>query len=443
MTTVEDTSYAVSAVEAVDRAALAAGERAEEFGVFATPFYDEARDVARTAARGPLSGITLGVKDIIFESSVAAEAGSRVALASWPQGQSENSAVTRLKAAGAVVVGKTTTMEYALGVPDTITSRNPWNSERWAGGSSSGSGVGVMTDCFTAAIGTDTTGSLRIPAAYTGATAIKPTFGLVPTDGVYPLAPSMDTVGPIARSVELAARLLAVMAKPADSTGQSSNVLASAANDDPAGLKIGRLSLDQYADDGIDPLHGELYRRAEDVVTSFAASPRTVTLPQYPLLNVVGNVLMLAEAHEIHRGALATQWQAYGRGARWVFSAGASISSADYLRARRLQRALTNVVDDLFDAHGVDVVVAATSHLGAPMIADINPLNPASYLPSMHTTAWSVTGHPVVTVPIGFDSHGMPLSMSLLARRGRDQDAICVAAAYQAATDHHTAEVPR
>ncbi|MDR6912934.1 aspartyl-tRNA(Asn)/glutamyl-tRNA(Gln) amidotransferase subunit A [Rhodococcus fascians] len=442
MSTTEYTIESSAAVSAVEHAEAMAREHAEDLGVFATSFYDIAREEAQ-GTTGPLAGVTLGVKDIIFESTARTAAGSKVELSPWPRNQPESTAVSRLKAAGAVVVGKTTTMEYALGVPDVITSRNPWNPARWAGGSSSGSGVGVMTDCFTAAIGTDTTGSLRIPAAYTGATAIKPTFGLVSTDGIYPLAPSMDTVGPIARSVDLCARLLDVMAQPNSTDTGGDRSYASAATESPGGLRIGRLNLDPFADDGIDPLHGLLYSQTGNVMNDLELDTVELALPQYPLLNVVGNVLMLAEAHEIHRDTLSNHWKQYGRGARWVFSAGSSISSADYLRARRLQRVLMAAVDALFDVNGVDVVLAATNHVGAPLIDHINPLNPASYLPSMHTTAWSVTGHPVVTLPIGLDSNGMPLSMSLIARRGRDRDAIRVAAAFQAVTDHHTMEAPR
>lgn len=172
-----------------------------------------------------------------------------MALASWPTQQKEGTALHRLKSAGATVVGKTVTMEYALGLPDEggigPISKNPWNKQGWAGESSSGSGSGIITECFKAALATDTTGSLRIPAAYTGTTGMKPTKGLVPTDDIYPLASSMDTVGPLARDAKTCARLLSIMA------GDSQ--LMSQLDEMPGSLRIAVADLNEYADGGIDP----------------------------------------------------------------------------------------------------------------------------------------------------------------------------------------------
>ncbi|MFJ4520602.1 amidase [Streptomyces sp. NPDC088810] len=431
--------------EAVERSRRASDAVDGKLGVFVTPLHDEALEAHRNHPRqGPLTGVTLGVKDVIFESSAPTTAQSRVALAAWPEGQPEATVISRLKRAGAVVVGKTATMEYALGVQDGTgpgpVSRNPWNTDRWAGGSSSGSGSGVMTGCFDAAIATDTTGSLRIPAAYTGATGLKATRGRVPTTGTYPLAPSLDTVGPIAGSVDLCARLLQVMAGP-DPDGDPFAAAEpvgdwiAALDADVAGLRIGVDTLEAHADAGVDPAQPAVFERALRDLDGLGVRRSTVEVPAYPLLNVVGNVLMLAEAHEIHHDSLVRDWARYGRGARWVFAAGESITSRDYLRAQRLRDALARQVQALFDEF--DVLVTPTCHLGAPVLDGMHPLDPSTYLGSMHTTAWSVTGHPVAVVPIGFTEDGLPLSMSIVGPHWREDRVIAVASAFQRLTDHH------
>ncbi|MFI0192097.1 amidase [Streptomyces sp. NPDC017082] len=416
-----------------------------ELGIFVTPLHDQALRAHRDHPQdGPLAGVTLGVKDVVFESSAPTTAQSNIALAEWPEGQPEATVVSRLKRAGAVVVGKTATMEYALGVQDGTgpgpVSRNPWDTDRWAGGSSSGSGSGVLAECFDAAIATDTTGSLRIPAAYTGTTGLKATRGRVPTTGIYPLAPSLDAIGPIAGSVDLCARLLQVMAGPDPhgdpfASGVPAGDYVAALQADVAGLRIGVDTLQAHADAGVDPAQPAVFAQALKDLDGLGVHRSVVEVPSYPLLNVVGNVIMLAEAHEIHHDSLVRNWAGYGRGARWVFSAGESITSRDYLRAQRVRDDLTRQVQSLFE--DFDLLIHPTCHLGAPALGRMHPLDPSTYLGSMHTTAWSVTGHPVAVVPIGFTDDGLPLSMSIVGPHWREDLVISVASAFQRLTDHH------
>ncbi|MFG2049473.1 amidase [Micromonospora sp. NPDC048935] len=428
-----------SAYEALRRCARRTRDLDAHLGVFVEAWHERA--MAEPPRSGPLAGLTLGVKDNIFLGAGRAAAGSNVVLAAE---QPEAVAVARLSRAGAVVVGRTTMMEYALGLPgpDDVHQpvRNPWDTSRWAGGSSSGSGAGIIAGFFDAAIGTDTTGSLRIPAAYTGVTALKPTRGRVPTSGTYPLAPSLDTVGPMAASIETCARLLQEMAGPDPSDPWSAHRpvddYLAAAGGEIAGLRIGVDRLTAYADAGIDPAQPEVFDRALAVLRDAGAGVEPVEVPGYPALNAIGNVIMLAEAHEIHADALAREWSRYGRGTRWVFSAGAALSAFDYLRAQRLRDQLSDAVNALFGR--VDVLVTPTCHRGAPAIADMSALDPSTYLGSMHTTAWSVTGHPVATVPIGRTADGLPLSMSIVGPYGGEALVIRAAGAFQRLTDHHT-----
>ncbi|GHI90659.1 amidase [Streptomyces olivaceus] len=430
--------------EAIERSRRVCGQVDDDLGILVTPLHDHALRSHRADPRGgPLTGVTLGVKDVIFESSAPASAQSDVRLAEWPEEQPEATAVSRLKEAGAVVVGKTATMEYALGVQDGSgrgpVSRNPWMTDRWAGGSSSGSGSGVLTGCFDAALATDTTGSLRIPAAYTGTTGLKATRGRVPTTGTYPLAPSLDAVGPVAGSIDLCARLLQVMAGPDDADPVAPDVEAgdylSALTADVSGLRVGVDHLTAYADGGVDPAQPAVFERALKDLDTLGMRRSAVEVPGYQLLNVVGNVIMLAEAHEIHHDALVRDWARYGRGARWVFTAGESISSRDYLRAQRLRATLSQQVQALFDH--VDLLITPTCHLGAPRLDGMHPLDPSTYLASMHTTAWSVTGHPVAVVPAGFTGDGLPLSLSIVGPYWCEDRVVAAAAAFQRLTDHH------
>ncbi|MHC0432440.1 amidase [Streptomyces sp. O3] len=430
--------------EAIARSQHATNQADEKFGIFTTPLHEQALRAHREEPKtGPLTGVTLGVKDIIFESSAPTTAQSDVALSPWPHQQPEATVVSRLKQAGAVVVGKTATMEYALGVQDGSgpgpISRNPWSLDRWAGGSSSGSGSGVIAGCFDAAIATDTTGSLRIPAAYTGTTGLKATRGRVPTTGTYPLASSLDSVGPIAGSIDLCVRLLQVMAGPDATDPYAAQApvddYVAALDADVAGLRIGTDALVDYADAGIDPAQPAVFAQALKDLSTLGMQQSAVQVPGYPLLNVVGNVLMLTEAHEIHHDTLVQQWEHYGRGARWVFSAGESISARDYLRAQRVRDALSRQVEAVFDH--VDLLVTPTCHLGAPALDKMHPLDPSTYLGSMHTTAWSVTGHPVAVVPIGFTQDGLPLSMSIVGPYWGEERVISLASAYQRLTEHH------
>lgn len=437
----------VNPTTAMDRDPLAAVRRSarraeawdDELGVFVTTRYDDA--AAGPPPSGPLGGLTLGVKDNVFEDSGPATAGSAVALAA---DQLEATVVSRVKRAGGVVVGKTVLMEYALGLSDVDGPhppvRNPWDTGRWAGGSSSGSGAGIVAGFFDAAIATDTTGSLRIPAAYTGVTGLKPTRGRTPLTGVYPLAPSLDCVGPMAADIATCARLLQVMAghDAADPWSSDSPVddYLTALDGEIGGLRVGVDDLVPHADAGVDPAQPAVFAAALDVVRAAGAEVGTVEVPAYPALNAIGNVIMLAEAHEIHADALARHWSEYGRGTRWVFSAGSALTAFDYLRAQRLRDQLSARVDALFEH--VDVVVTPTCHLGAPALGGMSPLDPSTYLGSMHTTAWSVTGHPVAVVPIGFTREGLPLSLSIIGPYWAEPRVIQVAAAFQRRTDHHT-----
>lgn len=208
---------------ALVEAALAGAEALDgQLGLFLARFDNAARTAAHERDeelagghdRGPLHGVPIVVKDIIATIEGPTTAQSRVLDAGWGAGI-DAAVVSRLRAAGAVILGKTTTMEFAIGYPDPAKGfpvpRNPWDPERWTGGSSSGTAAAVAAGVAPAGLGTDTGGSVRLPAAYCGITGFKATYGAVPKSGVVPLGYSVDHVGPMARSVEDCAALLDVL----------------------------------------------------------------------------------------------------------------------------------------------------------------------------------------------------------------------------------------
>jgi aspartyl-tRNA(Asn)/glutamyl-tRNA(Gln) amidotransferase subunit A len=202
----------LSSVELVQEGIAAADALDGELGVYITRFDGQALHAAARADAelaagvdlGPLHGIPLGIKDILAATEGPTTAQSVVLDPAWGQGK-DAITVARLKQAGAIVPGKLSTMEYASGLPDPEKPfplpRNPWNKDTWAGGSSSGTGAGVASGMFMAGLGTDTGGSIRIPAIFCGISGLMPTYGRVPNAGCVPLGYSLDHIGPLARSV--------------------------------------------------------------------------------------------------------------------------------------------------------------------------------------------------------------------------------------------------
>lgn len=442
-------SGAVSAAELLGHALDNADAADGALRVFLTRFTDRARaqadrvdaKIAAGAELAPLDGIPLGIKDILAHAHAPTTAQSLVLDPAWSNG--DCAVVSRLEQAGAIVTGKTTTMEFAIGVPDPDkpfpVPRNAWDPQRWAGGSSSGSGSGVAAGMFLGAVGTDTAGSIRIPAAFNGITGLKPTFGRVPKSGVVPLGYTLDHVGPMARSAADCAVLLSVMAGHDAADPYSS---PAALDDYPAaltgelrGITIGVDDLDRYANAGIDPAQPQLFADALAALREAGATIVPVEVPMYPELTAIDMVVMLAEAHTYHRHDLRTQWTEYGRGTRIILAAGAALDAADYIQAQRVRRIAQQRMAELFTE--VDIVLTPTGHLGAPALAAIDQLQPLNVLASLHTPYWNPLGNPTLAVPIGLSSEGTPLSISLSGKPFAESTVLRAGDAYQRLTDHH------
>ena len=424
-------------------------------GVYLNRFDERAAAVAaRVDARlaagdpvGPLAGIPLGIKDILAHSAAPTTAQSLVLDPAWGAAEGDCTVVRRLEQAGAIVTGKVTTMEFAIGAPDPTkpfpVPRNPWNTDRWAGGSSSGSGSGVAAGMFLGAIGTDTAGSIRIPAAFNGVTGLKPTFGRVPKSGVVPLGYTLDHPGPMARSAADCALLLSVLAgyDPADpySARTPADDYLGALTGDLTGLTIGVDTLDRFADGGTDPEQPQRFSAAVAELEATGARIVPVEVPMYRELTAVDVVVMLAEAHAYHQRTLRDRWDDYGQATRIVLAGGDAVSGPDYVQAQRVRRIGQQRMAELLDK--VDLVITPTGHLGAPALGDLDQRQPMAMLASLHTPYWNPLGNPTAAVPIGTGRAGMPLSMSISGKHFDEATVLRVGDAFQRRTTHHT-EIP-
>jgi aspartyl-tRNA(Asn)/glutamyl-tRNA(Gln) amidotransferase subunit A len=444
----------VSAV-ALTTAALAAADRLDpQLGTFLARFEDTA--LARAAQAdaelaagndlGPLHGIPLGIKDILATDEGPTTAQSLVLDPSWGD-QGDGPVVRRLRAAGAVIVGKTTTMEFAVGRPDFSrpfpVPRNPWNPERWTGGSSSGTGNGVASGQFLGGIGTDTGGSIRLPAAYNGISGHKPTYGLVPKSGCVPLGLTYDHIGPMARSVWDCAAMLNVLAgaDPSDRTTISApppDYVAGLARPLP-GLRLGVIANERVRSGSAPSTLAALDAAVAELVAGGALADE-VELPLYDELTVGAFLALQAEAFAWHRATLATRWADYGRPTRLTLAQGALINAGDLVQVERVRQVARRQITDLLDARGIDVLVCPTAGYGATAFTNANPhaVSPRA----LHTPAWNGTGFPALSVPLGFDPDGLPLGLQIIGRPLADDLVLAVGHAYQQRTDWHLHRAP-
>ena len=427
-----------SAVELLTEVTRRADRLDGTLNVYATRFDEAAqraaadadRDLAAGVDRGLLHGIPVGVKDIIFTREGPTLAGTDVTDPTWRL-PVDASAVSRLRDAGAVITGKTTTAELAVGTPEAgrldREARNPWCADRWAGGSSAGSGAGVAAGTFLAGIGTDTGGSIRLPAAYCGIVGLRPTLGLVARSGTIALSPSLDVVGPLTRTAADAAAVLQALASPNRAADFSSELGRSL-----RGLRVGvERDLHSGHSDAIPELAGR-FDAAVDVLDRAGAVVREVELPFYePCVSAV-LVTMFAEGFAEHAPRLREQWDAFGVSTRRTLAQGALLAAGDREIAQKVCRAVRRRVLDLY--RDVDVIVCATAIADAPPLEalDLDDLTAA-----IRTDYWSAVGNPVVSIPIGFSDRGMPLGMQMAGRPSEDATILGVADAYQRLTDWH------
>jgi aspartyl-tRNA(Asn)/glutamyl-tRNA(Gln) amidotransferase subunit A len=318
-----------------------------------------------------------------------------------------------LRAAGALIFGKTNLLEYAYGIahPEVGQTNNPHDPSRTAGGSSGGSAAAVAAGIVPLAIGTDTGGSIRIPAAYCGIVGVKPTYGLVPLDGVFPLSWSLDHAGPLARSVRDAALALACQ------SGQSMPVQAR-----PTTLRIGMIA-NQFSLTPIGRPVTDVVQAAMERLQSQGAQLVSLDCEGLRQANATLMTILGPEAAVIHAPLMALNAAGYAPGTRAQITGGAGMLATDYVAARRAQADLRGQVEALF--HQVDVLLAPSVPFVAP---HEDPVIVDDQDSEMLSSGFAnVTGHPSLNLPCG-QINGLPVGMQLTGPWGRDGDLLSIAA---------------
>lgn len=441
---------------ALIESAIALADRHDtELGVYLTRFDETATeqalqaDAERSAGleRGLLHGIPIAVKDTMAVAEGPTTAQSLVHDRAWGAGR-DAPVVARLKAAGAIITGKTTTMEFACGIPDSAKPfplpRNPWQADRWAGGSSSGTANGIAAGLFPAGLGTDTAGSIRMPAAFCGITGLLPTFGRVPKSGCVPLGYSVDRVGPLARTAADCAALLEVLAGPDPSDPDSAHPVvdttfaAEAPGLDLSDVRIGVVRQDHFPEEG-DPDLATVFDRALAVLVARGARPREVTLPFYRAACTATIVTAVCEGLAYHRNDLIRRWDDYFVAARGLLAQGALVSGADYVQAQRVRRVAQAAIGALFEQ--VDVVLCPTASVTAPRLDRLADAaghqDDAALFRLIHTPYWNALGNPVLAVPMGFGADGLPLSCQIAGPAFGEAMILRVGAVFQHDTPWH------
>jgi aspartyl-tRNA(Asn)/glutamyl-tRNA(Gln) amidotransferase subunit A len=391
------------------------------------------REIFSGNYRGPLHGIPIGFKDIIDVARVPTTAASAQFKDRIPTEDAE--VVRRLRCGGAIFLGKQNLHECAYGGSSIISFfgpvSNPWNPTRVAAGSSGGSAASVAAALGFAAVGTDTAGSIRLPAAYCGVVGLKPTYGRISVRGVIPLSPSLDHVGPIANCVYDSALMLQVLSGhgATDPCADAPSLIA-ALNEPPPDLRVGVPREFFFAE-----LHPEIAaatERAIEVFRGLHAEIRDLKL-EVP----TDRTLASAEAYAYHRPFLARSPELYQPATLERIQSGANLSAEDVVRATRDLQASREAIKRIFDQ--VDILLTPTVPIPPPVIAELEQhpaeLRPTELTMLRNTRPFNVWGIPAISLPCGFTKDGLPIGLQLAAAPWRVDVLLQAAYAYEQATN--------
>ena len=395
-----------------------------------------AAEIAAGHYRGPLHGIPIALKDLYDTAGIRTTAMSRVTPDRIPD--EDATTVARLDAAGAILLGKLAMHEFALGGPDFTSlfppARNPWNTAHMPGGSSSGSGAAVAAGLCMGALGSDTGGSIRGPAALCGIAGIKPTFGRVSNYGVVPLSWSQDHCGPMTWTVEDCAIMLQAIAgyDPKDPTTADVPVpdYLAALRDGVRGLTVGVPREYFYeAAPGVDPQVIAAAERGLETLSELGAEIRDVAIPHIRYAQTANQVIMMSEAYSYHEANLKTRRQDYGDLVRQRFLLGGLLTASDYNQALRMRRLIKDEMAAALQQS--DVLVTPTYAAPAPKIegyAGATTLTQPSF-----TGPFNLSGLPAVSTPSGLSDEGLPMGIQVVGRPFDEATALRVAYAYEQA----------
>jgi aspartyl-tRNA(Asn)/glutamyl-tRNA(Gln) amidotransferase subunit A len=400
-------------------------------------------EILRGEWRGPLHGIPIALKDLIDTAAVRTTAASALCKERVPGEDAE--VVRRLRQAGAVIVGKNNLHEFAYGGSSLVSyfgdAHNPWDVGRITGGSSGGSAAAVVAGMAYAAIGTDTAGSIREPAALCGCVGLKPTYGRVPSRGVIPLSSSLDHVGPLAATVTDAAI-----------------VLQAIAGYDAADITTAEVPVSEYvspSQQGVEALRVGVPRAYffddldAEVASAMDHALRGIETLVHEVKEVALDVptdrrLQAGESYAVHAESIAKNPELYQAETLRRIRTGESVSAAEYIRLRRELEESRRNIREVFA--GVDMLVTPTIAVPAPAIADLkaNPdaLRPAELKLLRNTRPFNVWGLPAISLPCGFTQNGLPIGLQIAGPHWREDLVLRMANAYEQATAWHKRRCP-
>ena len=424
---------------------------------FITLLRDESMAAAREAEGaiasggyiGPLHGLPIGLKDLYYTKGIRTTMGSKIMGEFVPDA---DAAVTeRFREAGAILIGKLQMHEFALGAtsenPHYGPAHNPWDTGRMTGGSSGGSGSAVASGQCMGALGSDTGGSVRIPASLCGIVGLKPTFGRVSRYGVYPLSWSFDTVGPMTRTVRDAALVLNAIAghdsRDLSSSRRPTEDFAERLENGISGVRIGIPR--EYFFEKTEPQVTDSVREAASVLEGLGASVDDVSIPVLEHSQTISTPISQAEASQIHTEHLRDRALDIGADVRGRLYQGALIPATDYIKAQRARTVYNERMAEAFQRF--DALIAPTCPVGAPKLGERtmrvgDVAEPTLALLSRLTRPFNVSGVPTVSLPCGFTSYGVPIGLQIAGRPFEDAAVLRIAHAYEQATEWHKRRPP-
>ncbi len=436
---------------------LARLNRCKSLNAFLTVTADVARERAREVDReiaagryrGPLHGIPVSLKDLIDTRGIRTTCGSRILAERIPP--EDATVATRLHDAGAVLLGKTALHEFAYGVttnnPHFGPTRNPWDPERIPGGSSGGSCAAVAAGLGPVSLGTDTGGSIRIPGALCGVVGLKPAYGRVSRHGVFPLAWSLDHVGPLTRTVEDAALVLQAIAGPdaqdPATLGHDLPDFTEELRQSVAGLHVGVVR-DEYHQEMTDDVR-RAFQEVLRVLGTLGIHLEDARFPRSAETVIAQTTIIMSEAASVHERWLRERPEDYGPETRARLRRGQFFTATQYLRAQKVRALLAQEVGELLRSYAA--LVLPTTPCVAPLITQDTVVigdhtsDVRSVLTRMTRFA-NFTGLPAITVPCGFGVGGMPVGLQIVGRPMDETTVLAIARAYEQATPWHTRRPP-
>ena len=429
----------------------------DNLNAFISLYPDMALQAAREAEaeiqagnyRGPLHGVPIGVKDLLLVEGMSRTCGSQI-LHEAPSAV-DASCITNLKEAGAIVVGLLNLNEFAYGPtginPHVGTARNPWNTDRACGGSSAGAGCAVAASLVPAAMGSDTGGSVRIPAATCGVVGLKQSYGLVSRHGIYPLVKSFDHAGPLTRSVADNAIMLQALAGEDVNDESTRGVVvdnySARLGEDVRGKVIG-VPKDFFFDD-IHPDIGARVQAAIKQLEKLGAEVREISLPDMKAATHAWNTMALCEAYVVHEGHVRDHPGKMGPEVESRVLLGKDISASDYIAARDHQTIVRQAMAEIM--LDVDAIAAPTMPIPAVEIETGCTSVEGKVVDGIpiigrYTRLAVFSGQPAISVPCGFTADGLPVGLQLIGARFNEAALLSIADSYEQATAWHLERPP-